>query len=597
MLGLLAASQAFSAPSAGQPVTRADLLRATEGAVASGEFAKHLDFLDNLVLNNFKPAPGATGITAWERVLSDEVATLAIAQSAVLHQVTPDTLAALAKTGGDMPAFLRWFLGEREALETFLSTIKPQNEPAKVLPLWCALWSRDPADGARYLNLALACAVVFDKPLRVSRDLDPRGTVDAGERYDYFRNADKQNQLKTEITKLPASELIWVVDAPVPTSELNWALKNVRLLRDHWWRVYFMVEYKMAKVTQGGKFYEHYTLEEILRKGGVCVDQAYFAAMTAKAHGIPAIMLVGEGQRGGHAWFAYKTTTKWNMKAGRYPKDQYVAGYTTDPQTRQGLKDHMLNFLADSQRQTQEYGKVSRLTWLAGIATARGQTPQAGSLLELALAAGPRHMAAWAAYLDYLKLTGAPRERWKAVVQTARFNFRDYPDMQTRLDKVELENVLDADNIDEILKSLRNKVRKLEVRSKERSDLITETLERHVKLLSAADGVSAVLTIYDKALREFGEEVPVYEGLSTRYFKYALEHKAQKKALDTIEAVFRKNFSATTRDYFEMSTHAQLMTMLAGFYQADGQTQKAAAYQKKAADLEKRGTVLHQGDR
>jgi hypothetical protein len=595
---LFAVTQAGAAPPAGPPLTRAELARVTAGAIASGEFAKHLEFLDNLILNTCKPAPGAAGITAWERVLADEAATLAIAQSAVLHQVTPDTLAALVKVETNLPAFLGWFLGERDALETYLKTIKPQNEPARVLPLWCALWGKDRADGARYLNLALACAVVFDKPLRVSRDLDPRGAVDAGERYDYYRNADKQNQLKTDLTKLPASELIWVVDAPVPTSELTWALTNVRrLVRDHWGRAYFMVEYKMAKIAQGGQFYEHYTLAEILQKGGVCADQAYFASMTAKAHGIPAIMLLGEGQRGGHAWFAFKTTTKWNMKNGRYPNDQYVAGYTTDPQTRLWLKDHLLNFLTDSQRQTQEYGKVSRLTWLAGLLLARGQQAEAGALYELALASGPRHMAAWAAYFDYLKQTEAPRERWKTVVQTARFNFRDYPDMLTRLDKLETETVLDADNVDAILKSLRNQVRKLEVRSKERSDLIIETLERHIKLLRAADGTTAVLTIYDKALREFGDEVPVYEGLSVRYFKYAQEHKAQKKALDTIEAVFRKNFSATTRDFFEMNTHARLMNRIASFYQADGQAQKAAAYQKKAADLEKRATVTHKNDR
>lgn len=594
-LWLLGAAQA--APLPGAFVARTDLQRATEAALASGDFARQMEFLDGAILNNFKPTSGTAGVSAWDRVLGDDAATLAIAQAAVLHRVTPDALTEIAKSDPKMPNFLRWFFNEREALEAFLTTLKPQNETQKVFGVWSALWNKDPADSVRYMNLALACAVVFDKPLRCSRDLDPRGQVDAGERYDYFRLADKQNKLKVELTKLPVSELIWVVDAPVPTSELNWALKNIKLPRDHWGRAYGMIEYRMAKLTAGDSFYERYSLAEILKKGGICADQAYFAATTAKAHGIPAIMLMGEGQRGGHAWFAFKMTQKWNMSAGRYQTDQLVAGYTTDPQTRQWIKDHMLNFLSDSQRLTPEYAKVSRVVWLAGIELARGQTQLGGALLEMAVASGPRHVAAWSAYLDYLKQIQAPKERWKAVVQTARSNFRSYPDMLARLDKVETENVLDADNIDAILKSLRTQTRKLETRSKERSDLVMETLDRHLKLLRAADGAAAALTIYDKSIKEFGDEVPVFEALAVRYFKLAQENKATKKALDTIETTFKKFYNNPTHDFFAMSTHVQLMNMIAGFLTTDGQPQKAAAYQKKAADLEKRVTALHKNDK
>ncbi len=586
--GLLATLPVAAVPQPGQKLAPADLLRATEQALASGQFAPHMDYLDNLLLTHFKPAPNLAGMAAWEKVLADEVALLAIAQSAVIHQVTPDTLADLAKSDSKMPAFLKWFLGDREALEAYLITIKPENEPAKVFPIWSRLWNKDPADGAKYKHLALACAVVFDKPLRVSRELDPRGAVDVDERYDYYRTQDKANKLKTDLAKLPASELIWVVDAPVPTSELEWALKNVRLPRDGWGRAYSMIEYRMAKIAQGGDFYDNYTLAEILKKGGTCGDQAYFAALTAKASGIPAIMLVGEGQRGGHAWFAFKGTQKWNMNAGRYQSDQYVAGYATDPQTRHALKDHMLNFLADSQRHTSLYDKANRLAWLAGLQLARGQTAPAGALLELAVVTGPRNMTAWNAYLDFLEQTNAPKERWKAVVQQARYNFRGYPDMLTRLDKLETETVLDANKIDDILKSLRTQVRKLEARSSARSDLILETVERHIKLLRAADGAPAALTIYDKTLKEFGDEVPVFEALAVRYFKCAQENKATKKALDTIEAVFRKNYSTAKGDFFSRQTQVKLFSLLAGFFQADGQAQKAASYQKKAADLDKR---------
>ena len=100
----LAGAKALLAPLPGQPVTRADLLRATEAAIAGAEFVKHMDFLDNLVLTNFKLPQGATGMAAWDRVLTDATASLAIAQVAVLHWVTPETLAAIAKARSEMQA-------------------------------------------------------------------------------------------------------------------------------------------------------------------------------------------------------------------------------------------------------------------------------------------------------------------------------------------------------------------------------------------------------------------------------------------------------------------------------------------------------------
>ena len=48
--------------------------------------------------------------------------------------------------------------------------------------------------------------------------------------------------------------------------------------------------------------YDQYTFAEIAKKGGICSDQAYFSANTARAHGIPASILSGDGPRGPHAW-------------------------------------------------------------------------------------------------------------------------------------------------------------------------------------------------------------------------------------------------------------------------------------------------------
>src|SRR5690606_15177949 len=55
-----------------------------------------------------------------------------------------------------------------------------------------------------------------------------------------------------------------------------------------------------------------------LKEGGICGDQSYFCVNTARAQGIPAIVLAGETDLGGHAWAAVKVSPdEWNTNVGR----------------------------------------------------------------------------------------------------------------------------------------------------------------------------------------------------------------------------------------------------------------------------------------
>ncbi len=128
-----------------------------------------------------------------------------------------------------------------------------------------------------------------------------------------------------------------------------------------------MIRYRMDKAAGGRDLYDHYTLAEIKQKGGVCVDQAYFASMTAKANGIPAMTISGEGDRGAHAWFGYEESrTSWNLSTGRY-KDNYAAGTTRDPQTHRTIKEQELRELAAPARRTPAWGTTERYLQLSDL--------------------------------------------------------------------------------------------------------------------------------------------------------------------------------------------------------------------------------------
>jgi len=601
-LGVVASLVALTSRGQGQTaqaaLTLADLAQATESALDGGQLAHHLDFVEKTVLDAVQSAQTLSTASKYDRVLNDEALSLALAQSALLRSVTSNDFARLLRKGGNGAPFLKWLLARRDPLESFLTALQPGDKPARILELWAALWAGDAAGRDEYASLALACALVFDEPVAVTPALGAPATVDMRERYDFFRGAAEKHRLKTDVSKLPPWELVWVVDAPVPDSELQWAQEHVGLDRVGWSKAYAMVRYRMDKATQGEAIHKKYTLEEIQRKGGTCLDQAYFATMTAKANGIPAMILYGEGQSGAHAWFAYKASAKtWNSSTGKYQSQRFATGYAIDPQTRQTIKEQTIYFLSDPQRRASEYDQASRLTWLAGIYLAQGQPQPAGAALEAAVARCSRHVPAWEAYLGGLKQANTPPAKWKAVLQTARREFRDYPDMLARLGAVETDALVDVGDVDQVLKSLKSQVRKLKADSEERTDLILENVRRHIKLLQDGGNTNAVAKVYEKSLDEFGDDLVVFKSLAGEYFDLARQTGATKRALDKIDAVYRRSASRPTGDFFAIEMQARLMDMMAGFYDADGQRNKADKLRDKAADMRKRAAAAHRWDR
>ena len=48
-----------------------------------------------------------------------------------------------------------------------------------------------------------------------------------------------------------------------------------------------------------------YRLSTIGKRGGLCVDQAYYTSHAAKAKGVPNIIFLGQGNSGEHAWIGF----------------------------------------------------------------------------------------------------------------------------------------------------------------------------------------------------------------------------------------------------------------------------------------------------
>ncbi len=254
-------------------------------------------------------------------------------------------------------------------------TVVPADKPEDVYGVLARLIESNPrsvADDARLTNLVAAVCVVFDRerfpPRRpdglspeqvrqMERDrqgsrggartvapprtaqLPPAKALDPTDVFDFFaRNSGKM--LFPPLTT-PPELLIYTVDSRATIDDLRWA--QYRYLNNrNIGNVYGTITYDTANFKYGRekKIWQAdggYTLENIKKVGGVCEEQAYFAAHCGKAIGVPTVEVTVTGPDVSHAYVGYLArrgeTTLWDFREGRYDEFEDIRGNVVDPQS------------------------------------------------------------------------------------------------------------------------------------------------------------------------------------------------------------------------------------------------------------------------
>ncbi len=208
----------------------------------------------------------------------------------------------------------------------------------------------------KYAECAAAVCVVHDNPMPRTANENWVMPADGVDIFRYFVKNEKS--LAFGLKDVPASLLVFVVDAAAPIDELEWARtqfgKNCNVEQ-----LYSNIRYDYEHVISGTKkkiTTNGFTLQNIKQWGGVCVDQAYFTTEVAKALGIPAAIVGGRDETIGHAWAGVfkgkKGDLGWNFNTGRYESYQTVRGSVRSPVTGAYLSDGELDVIADSFMQT-----------------------------------------------------------------------------------------------------------------------------------------------------------------------------------------------------------------------------------------------------
>ncbi len=202
-----------------------------------------------------------------------------------------------------------------------------------------------------FAELTAAVCVVHDRPLHRQINENKTDAPDPIAIFDYFSGNEKQ--MFFGIKNVPAELLVYVVDTTASINEMRWALQKYKgdpSIGRHFFDVPYDYSHFLQgtpkKVTSLG-----YNLPNILKLGGVCADQAYFAESIGKAIGVPTASCIGRSGTVGHAWVGFvqvmNRRARWNFESGRYSEYLGVRGDVIDPQTGRSLPDSQVSLLSD----------------------------------------------------------------------------------------------------------------------------------------------------------------------------------------------------------------------------------------------------------
>lgn len=338
-------------------------------------------------------------------------------------------------------AFVEETSGDPRFLKLWCDHFSEDDFAPKVLSDLQSIWKSSREDFHEFLDLALAIALVRDQPAprfwphhQVSPSDFHRVEQSSCKVFSGLVSAFRQGKLRRDPRTLGVRNLIFVVDSPQDPSEIEWLRSDRRAGRAEPPEALASISYDEGRMlTQSYAWpWGAYRLEDIRRRGGICIDQAYYAAASAKSLGIPSIMFAGLGKDGGHSWVGYlRRGGGWDFGVGRPSGQGLVTGETLDPQNWTPVTDHdMEAMIGDRGGPSRE--AAARDLVMGGIFRSRNNAGGEGNAIRSALRRDPRNPETWDAYEDWLVRTGASAGELKAHHQAAIRNFSFSRDLKAR---------------------------------------------------------------------------------------------------------------------------------------------------------------------
>jgi hypothetical protein len=289
-----------------------------------------------------------------------------------------------------------WLAKHRPVAEVLYRALGDVDKPAKALGRLVELVEAEPQAVAEYPDLAAAFAT-SDPLTHYRKQPEPAGLVDS------FRYYTKSKvRFRYDLRKLPYELLRYLADTRLSLAERQWAVSRYASKRTPA-KAYFDLDYDFDHYREGkpkkiAKL--DYTLPNLRKVGGVCIEQAYYAAEVCKALGIPATIVYGRGGGGTfHAWLAHIQVARggqrseWDVSTGRYESQLYYKGWVRDPAREKLLDSELMLYSAATTLPHDRKVQAEMALEIAGLcdkALVAKKTADVGALRALARAATER---------------------------------------------------------------------------------------------------------------------------------------------------------------------------------------------------------------
>jgi len=494
-------------------------------------------------------------------------------------------------------ALLKYLRANDELARTLVFLVDPKNSLPDVFSLLDRLREARGDQPAKFPALTAAICLVHDRRFQREflgyrlRSPDPQAI------FDYFVAND--GKLLRSTRALPPELVMYLVDTTSPIDEMSWALKNYAGNR-YVGRLFFDVRYDVEHWETGAMKRidkEKYTLPNLIKLGGVCGDQAYFAAAVGKSIGVPAAMVRGANAETGHYWcgfFQFAGRPHWNFEIGRYDAYQGLRGGIIDPQTREEIPDTfvaLLALLAQTPAESRQTGRAvadAALHMMEMQALSRDlpDHPPAGAegltrrepgtiaeleLVELAVRASPGDRFCWEPLRQLAaagRLTLDMKKYWSDAL--AQVCGTQYPDfvlaMLTPMVKTvenPAEQMLTWDWVCGIIKS--------------RSDLVAQVRMEQAALCESLDRLDRAAEYYSEIIENYANSGPFVIDALQMAEKILVKKRQPEKVLKLYEQTWSRmrRPREIAGPFVTQSNWYRVGQMLAAEYEEAGKKPKA----------------------